>query len=351
MDQIQVVSRNAIPPIQSVEQDGVTHELGELRDFRWNTLLRDFMPASSQFSVSWVRLEHNEVLEPHVHPIQSMMVFYAGSGTILGDLEGPVCKDDVVVVPPGCRHGFIGGPNGLQALSIQFGEGLYTLPEKPRVEFVDREHSLEGLLAYNQKRLEEFKQRPMFDLLHDGTLDDPLLRKTFLDTLQIWVDGNQALLFSRQASCVDPKYSGVFLEHMQEEVGHDAMHKARGDSGHSVGSAHDPILEAITNWFTYQMFVLDNAEKTAIIHLVIENASIAYHTVAAPVLARHVSDEYFAVHVENDAAHAAMGEELLRRHSAKTYARLRQIVGEAWDMLSAMTDRVVEITRKVSERP
>src|SRR5687767_1068807 len=156
MDQIQVVSRNAIPPIQSVEQDGVVHQLGELRDFRWNALLRDFMPASSGFSVSWVRLGYREVLEPHVHPIQSMMVFYAGSGTILGDLERSVAKDDVVIVPAGCKHGFIGGPNGLQALSIQFGEGLYTTPEKPRVEFVDPENSVNGLLAYNQRRIEEF---------------------------------------------------------------------------------------------------------------------------------------------------------------------------------------------------
>jgi hypothetical protein len=344
MQEIQVVSREAIPPIQSVEQDGVVHELGELRDFRWNNLLREFMPSASRFSVSWVKLGYKEVLAPHVHPIQSMMIFYAGSGTILGDLEGPVAKDDVVIVPPGCRHGFIGGPDGLQALSIQFGEGLYSAPEKPLVEFVDPEHSLEGILAYNQKRIEEFKRRPMFDLLNDGTLDDPIKRKVFLDTLQIWVDGNQALLFSRQASCVDSQYSGVFLEHMHEEIGHDAMHKHRADGGHDVSQAHDPALEAITNWFTYQMFVLDNVEKTAVIHLVIENASIAYHTAAAPVLSRYVSDEYFNVHTENDAEHAAMGEALLRRHSARTYARIRHILGEAWDMLGAMTDRVVEIT-------
>jgi hypothetical protein len=269
----------------------------------------------------------------------------------LGDLERPVAKDDVLIVPAGCKHGFIGGPNGLQALSIQFGEGLYTTPEKPRVEFVDPENSLDGLLAYNQRRIEEFKQRPMFDLLRDGTLENPMKRKVFLDTLQIWVDGNQALLFSRQASCTDPKYSGVFLQHMHEEVGHDALHKARADGGQSAAATRDATMEAITNWFTYQMFVLDNAEKAAVIHLVIENASIAYHTVAMPILARYVSNEYFAVHVENDAEHAAMGEELLRRHSARTYDRLRRIVGEAWDMLSAMTDRVVEVTREAKMVP
>ena len=52
MEQIQVISRNAIPPIQKVNQGGEVHDLGELRDFRWNEWLREFMPESSRFSVS-----------------------------------------------------------------------------------------------------------------------------------------------------------------------------------------------------------------------------------------------------------------------------------------------------------
>ena len=346
MDQLQVVSRDAIPPIRSVEQDGETHNLGELRDFRWNDHLRSFMPEASQFSVSWVRLEEGEILQPHVHPIQSMMVFYAGSGEMLGDLRRPVTAGDVVVVPPGRKHGFVGGPHGLQALSIQFGDGLYTKPEKPRVLFTDPEHTLAGLLAYNEKRLEEFVQRPIFDLLADGTLEDPIKRKAYLDTLQIWVDGNQALLFSRQATCADATYQDVFLQHFKEEMGHDVLHKDRAEGDRSrVPPARDTIMEAITNWFTYQMYLLDNAEKTAIIHLVIENASSAYHRHAKPALARYVNNQYFDVHVNADEQHAAMGEALLQNESPRTYARLRRIIGEAWDMIGAMTDRVAEVTR------
>jgi quercetin dioxygenase-like cupin family protein len=344
-----VISRDAIPPLHSVLQGGEVHELGELRDFRWNDQLRSFMPAASQFSVSWVRLKHGEVLQPHVHPIPSMMVFYAGSGRMLGDLSRPVAKEDVVVVPAGCSHGFVGGPDGLSGLSIQFGEGLYTNPEKPRVLFVDGEHTLDTLLTYNEKRVREFGQRPIFDLLADGTLADPVRRKVYLDALQIWVDGNQSLLFSRQATCADPTYSKVFLRHMQEELGHDVLHKQRGE-GERAGEARmrDAVLEAITNWFAYQMYVLDNAEKTAVIHLVIENASAVYHARAMPVLSRYISQEYFDVHVEADDVHAAMGIELLRSESSATYARLQQIVGEAWDMIGAMTDRLVELTRAVS---
>ena len=63
------------------------------------------------------------------------------------------------------------------------------------------------------------------------------------------------------------------------------------------------------------------------------------------MLSQHVNDEYFDVHVEADAAHAALGEELLRDATPETCQRLKKVVGEAWDMLGAMVDRLVEITR------
>ena len=99
----------------------------------------------------------------------------------------------------------------------------------------------------------------------------------FLDTLQIWVGtGNQTLLFSRQATTRDPAFEATFLQHMHEEMGHEVLHRSRADGSGTETKARDPLMEAITNWFAYQMYVLDNAEKTAIIHLVIERASAAY---------------------------------------------------------------------------
>src|SRR5687768_13892742 len=109
---IQIVKRDTIPPITTVEEGGELHHLGELRDFSWSEPLRSFMGAGSGFSASWVQLAHREVLEAHTHPVLSMMVFYAGKGELIGDLCQPLEGDEVVVVPPGCQHGFIGGPPG-----------------------------------------------------------------------------------------------------------------------------------------------------------------------------------------------------------------------------------------------
>jgi len=335
MDEIRVVSRNAIPPIQAAEPDGVAPDLGERRDFRWNALLRDFMPTSGGFAVSWVRLEPGETLELRSHNAQALMIVYAGSGRMLGDLEGPVRKDDVALLPAGCRYGFVGGLDGLHALSIQLGES-----EAPPVgEGAESQATFAGLMAYNQRRLEEFRRRPLFELLRDGTLADPDRRKVFLDAVQVWLESNRAVALARQACCVDPTYATRFLRDLQD--GAEAV------TGRSAGSIRDgdsptepdPALECMSNWFTYQMFVLDNAEKTAV-DLAIKCASAAYRNVAVALLPEYGSHAYDHVN------HAITGAELLRHQSPRTYARLRLVLGEAWDMLSALTDRIVELTRQ-----
>lgn len=343
-----VIPRDAIPAVHSVEQDGVTHLLGELRDFRWHPVLQKFLAASSELAVSWVQLRPGETLDVHVHPIQSMMIFCEGSGTLNGDLIRPLAGGDVVVVPAGCHHGFIGGPQGLSGLSIQFGSGLYTEPDDPRVLFSDDADAHARLLDWNRARIAEFGDLPIFGLLADGTLEDATKRKVYQDALQIWVNGNQTLLFSRQASVRDPHFEEVFFGHMTEELGHHALHADRSDAedpNPSGPSFRDPIMEAITDWFAHQMFVLDDVEKAAVVHLVIENASSVYHRQAMPVLAKYLNNNYFELHVEADDEHAAIGEELVRKAGPRTYARLEEILGEAWQMIGAMTDRLVELTR------
>ncbi|MCV7197938.1 hypothetical protein [Mycobacterium angelicum] len=343
-----VVPREAIPAIRSVEQDGVIHALGELRDFRWHHALAGFLPPSSEFAISWVRLGSGEQLDTHVHPIQSMMIFFEGWGTLDGDITRQVAGGDVVVVPPGCHHGFVAGPEGLSGVSIQFGTGLYTNPEEPRVLFADESTAHAKLLAWNRERIEEFGRLPVFDLLADGTLEDPYKRKRYQDALQIWVDGNQTLLFSRQASVRDQLFEKVFFGHMTEELGHDALHADRADvADPDEPPFRDAIMEAITEWFAHQMFVLDDVEKAAIVHLVIENASSVYHRKAMPILAKYLNNNYFELHVEADDEHAAMGEELVRKVGPRTYERLEQVLGQAWTMIGAMTNRLVELTRAV----
>ena len=334
--EFRVVKRDAIPAITSVEHDGVRHTLGELRDFRWSDQLRAFMPDPAAFSVSWVALKHGETLAPHVHPIQSMMVVYAGSGQMLGDLNRAVAHGDVIVVPPGRLHGFTGGPEGLFALSIQFGEGLYTAPESPRVVFTEQQNSLEALLATNAKRALEFVDRRIFELLGDGTLADAASFDACAAALGIWRHGIRDLMLLRQVSVGDSRYEAAF------RPGAEAVLADR--EGPLERPRRDAAIEAIAGWFKYQMYLLDDSEKVVLTHLVLGSAASIFDERAAAALGSSKGRRLPSL-AQVEARETASAAELLQYESPRGYERLRGIVGEAWDMIEAMTDRVVTLTR------
>jgi hypothetical protein len=254
---------------------------------------------------------------------------------MVGDLTRAVAVEDVVVVPSGCKHGFVGGPQGLFALAIQLGEADPVVHrEQPR----DAEHTLHGLLEYNSSRLEEFQNRAIFELLANGTLDDPSRHATYRSALSLWGSQSSSLLLVRQACCIDGKYAPAFLAGLLEDLSRGPVDAALPSLPSRV--MRDPILIALADWFTRQMYVLDNVEKVALVDLVVANANAA--------LARN--DQGCQLWSHGHREHAAETSLLLRGETPETYARLRSIVAEAWDMVGALTDRIVELTRSTSFR-
>lgn len=340
--EVAVIPRAEIPAIYEIEHEGETHKLGELRDFHRHPVLKNFVPEFARLSMSWGYLAPGEQLKPHVHPTASMMVICQGSAQMYGQTK-ELIAGDVVVVPPGCAHGFIGGPNGMAALSIQFGKegGLYENTKKPLVQFCEKFSTHHKLITFNQKCLEKFKQRPLFDMLRSETLKDPERRARYLAYMKIWTDHAQTLLYTRQATTLDPRFRGIFAKHMQEEVGHDELYNGGTTkaSGAAIVERKDSIILSVTTWFLHQMICGDNVEKAAIVHLVIENASDYYHQTAREYLARYIGDEYFKEH-EVDGEHAALAEILLKNQHEETYQRLHEVIDDAWHMLYAFVDRM-----------
>jgi hypothetical protein len=329
-DQITIVKRDTIPPLQAADTS-LGESVGEQRDFRWNDQLRAFMPRASDLSVSWVRLEPGESMQPRALNVDSLMVVYGGSADVVGDVTRAVAAEDVVVLPSGSRHGFVGGPEGLFALSIQLGEA--TRPAGP-ARTLAPEQTLEGLLAYNAARLEQFQHRAIFELWSSGALQDPTLHAKYRDALKLWRSQSSALLLVRQASCADAKYAPTFLAQLLEQLERGTFVEP-ALARLSSGAALDPVLVALADWFTRQMYVLDNVEKVAILDLVVTGANAA--------LGRR--DEDCALWAHGYDERAAESSLLLRGEAPHTYARLRSIVAEAWDMIGALTDRVVELTK------
>jgi hypothetical protein len=333
--QITIVKRDTIPPLQAADAS-LGEGIGELRDFRWNDQLRAFMPGAADLSVSWVRLEPGELLQSRALHVDSLMVVYGGSAEIVGDVARVIAAEDVVIVPSGCKHGFIGGPQGLFALTIELGEGR-PLVERPSP--VDAENTLDGLLAYNASCLEQFQRRAIFELGSDGTLDDPVCLANYRDALNLWRAQSSALLLVRPANCADAKYAPSFLAQLVQEVDR-GLFVDPALARLSSRAARDPILIALADWFTRQMYVLDNVEKVAIVDLVVMGANGA--------LGRNEGGCHFWA--QGYAERATEASLLLRAESPQTYARLRSIVAEAWDMMGALSDRIVELTHSTRLR-
>lgn len=136
LNEVQVIARNDIPAIHSITQDGVVHNLGELRDFQWHETLKDFMPSNKLLSFSWVHLKPGDSLAPHEHPMKGMIIIVKGSARLTGQKNLLLKEGDVVITPPWASHGFEAIEES-HGLSIQFEEGIYTDPENARVTFLE----------------------------------------------------------------------------------------------------------------------------------------------------------------------------------------------------------------------
>ncbi|MFZ5891715.1 MAG: hypothetical protein ACOY0T_11730 [Myxococcota bacterium] len=197
--------------------------------------------------------------------------------------------------------------------------------------------TLDELLHHNHARTAAFHQHPFFGLLQESTLADARKLDVLMACIQGFSNNFQNILFIRQALCVDPRFKTAFSQHLSEEIGHDTLlaHQ-RGDA--SV--VRDTLFDAILAWFSYQMLVLDNAERAALMHLVLETGADYFYRVAAPSLGKHVASSYFQFHAEADDGHANLVMDLLEGLGPKTYARLGDIVDAGWDMIDAMLERV-----------
>lgn len=341
---ITIVRRGDMPTLRSVFIDGVEHALGMHKDFRKSDVLARFIPESSRPSFAWVHLGPGERLAPHQHPIETMIVMCGGSGRMIGDLDAELSEGDVVIIPRGQSHGFVGhAPSGYWALSIQFeARGLYEDSEAALVEFNTTDH-YEALVRRNEQLMEQYKANDLFALVCSDDIADPAIRARLLDTIQIWSRHFQRVVMSRLIFGSDARSGGVARAHFASEYGHDtSLEQSRGDALRPVW---DPVLEACAAWFPAKMLQLDDVEKTVLVHLVLEGSATVFHKVAHPIMDAFNETKHFEVHNTEDGDHLAMGFELLRGLDAATYERLAHVQREGWDMFNALCTRMATLAR------
>lgn len=199
------------------------------------------------------------------------------------------------------------------------------------------EQSAATIVEGSRHRADEFTRHELFALLN--TLVDQQRRGAFLSCIQRFSRTFQTMMLTRQAMCADPRFYTPFLMHLREEFGHDELLDQTTQS--VVGD--DAVLEATLTWFSYQMIVLDNVEKAALVHLVLEASGDLFLSAADRYLSAHLETDFFSKHAELDEGHTLLGLALLENQHPQVYGRVDEIVQKGWDMMDAIADRIVEI--------
>lgn len=202
--------------------------------------------------------------------------------------------------------------------------------------------SADELIAYNTGWLGKLKRNPFFRMFEDGTLEDTQKRQLLLACVQVFARHFQTMILARQASCADDRYDALFRKHMQEELGHDDVLRGERESSQEVW---DPVIEGAAAWFISRMTRLDNIEKLAVIHLVLETGGAYLGSVSSAVMRGFGHGAYFELHDELDDSHVSMAIDPIRRQSAETHARLAIILEDAWQMLDCWLERMESIVQ------
>lgn len=335
-----IITRDKMPVISEITVAGVTHFLGQHRDFRNHEHLQSFLDKETDVALSWTHLKNGEQLNIHTHPVKSMIIICSGSGFLLGDVEYELREGDVVIVPSGAKHGFRGnGPLGFHALSVQFEEkSLYAKEHQPVVKFQgDQSKYQNEFVQYNAKRTQLYLALPIFAAIKEGEFKDPVRMDRMLSFLKYWSIYFQKLIMLRFVTSSSNQYGEIAKQHLIEEFGHDSLIKN--------APIDDPIIKSISTWFVHQMLCRSDLEKHIIIHSVLENAAHCFHDYCKKYLSG-VSSSYFDIHVEHDESHSEMGLEMIIGNYAENKATIIYTLDEAWDMFELLFKRAYELILK-----
>lgn len=348
---MKVISRDEVPAMTKIVVDGREHDLGILKHWRKEGHLNAVLPRNLDVSLAWVRLEKGQVLETHIHPVDSLVVCCEGAVGSMGDLEAQLGEGDIIVIPAGYKHGFVGaGENGFWGLSIQFESlALYEDLDSPLVTFLEPESrgdvqldAVTLLLQKNDHFTRQFASHRIFEMMRDGYFTDPAHRTKFLNLLQIWSNLFQKMLFCRAAFTDNSKFSTLARTHLDDEFGHDMALRERAD----YKPVWDPILDATGHWFVTKMLSSDDAEKTVLIHLVLESAAnIFYARFKNIANGNEGATAHFDPHCGDavDVKHIKMGLDALRQVSLKDHGSLMEAQIRGWLMFNALFDRMADI--------
>lgn len=203
--------------------------------------------------------------------------------------------------------------------------------------------NLKMLLEKNKEFVKSYEKNELMVLIKSHQMTDPSKRVMLLDCIQVFSNYFQKTVMLRSVLTENKLFLDIAQIHLVEEFGHDIS--LMNDRQHSPPK-WDAILESCSCWFSWKMFTLDNAEKTLLVHLVLEASANLFFKEAHRVMEQFGETDYFKVHSEIDEHHETMGLDLLEGLREIDYQHLMVIQQQGWDVLNAVCHRIAELTIK-----
>lgn len=348
-----VVRRQDMPAIHTVMEGGREQVLGILMEFRRHEAMSAFLPKDFRVAMAWVHLDPGQTLEPHIHPVDSMILICRGKVLAFGDFANVELQEgDSLLVPHGSRHGFTGaGDDGFWGLSVQFNSrGLYEDLADPWAKFLDPESPAElqpakdplaALFANNERHLEHFAKHRLFSLVAGGKFDEGKRRERFFDCFQIWSNHFQQMVLARAALSGEGRFQSLARSHLRDELGHDEV---LASSRKAATRLWDPVLESLCSWFPWKMMTSADDEKLVLVHLVVEASATVFYQQTARLFQTSKAQDHFDLHGHTvDNRHVELGVDLLRQLPITDPGRLIQVQQRGWETLAAVFGRIADL--------
>ena len=182
-------------------------------------------------------------------------------------------------------------------------------------------------------------------LIKSNAMTEKHNRARLLDCIQVFSDYFQKTVMLRSVFCENTQYRPVVQDHLKEEFGHNTdLARDR----HYRNPVWDPVLEATSAWFAWNMLAMDNDEKTVVVHLVLESSANVFFVAADKVMQSYGETDFFHIHADLDEGHEKMGIDLIREQTPARYLRLIEVQRQSWDILNTACNRMAELTRSTN---
>ena len=198
----------------------------------------------------------------------------------------------------------------------------------------------EGLYRQQEQCLKIFQESHLLKILSSADLNKKTIRDEILDYIQIFANSFQKIVMLRSVFTHSRILSSMAQMHLSEELGHDIiLMKERSNKS----ALFDPILDSAMAWFCWQMFKLNDLEKTVLMHWVLESSAYCFFSHAKTIFDRYGEMEYFKIHSEADEAHKDIAPTILNNLRSEEYSNLEMVLFQGWSVMTTACDRIAEL--------